>query len=157
MFFYFKIPLWKQSRNFWDFLISSLFFFLLSCSMFKCQSHIKAQFESYLLCFQYSSLLRHLRKKQRTIQVLGPHHPHGRPGRSSWALALAWPSPRYYSHLGNESSSWGISASPSVRHCDSQIKKTNLENIYTQITPNLSQLSSSMLKALSSLSQGGCH
>lgn len=64
-------------------------------------STCECRFQSFLLCSDSHSA--HVPWRQwKVVQVLAPLPPCGRPGCSFWLLALAWPRPSYYSHLGSQ-------------------------------------------------------
>lgn len=66
----------------------------------QCQHpSLELWFESLLLCFQISSLQKHLGKLWTTAQVPVSPPPSWRPSWSSGFLALAWPGSSFCRHL----------------------------------------------------------
>lgn len=65
--------------------------------------HSSIPYGSQLLHFRSSSLLMQLEDRiMEDGPVLGPCHPHGRAGWSSWFRALSWGSPGHCSHWRGE-------------------------------------------------------
>lgn len=83
---------------------------VLGCSVLsRCSWHhipiLRHSFVSQLLCFPSSSLLMIQRKQQiesNNWSTLGPCNVHGSPRWNFGILALTWPSPSQYNHLGEE-------------------------------------------------------